>query len=352
MLLNKRQILKENKGKCGIYLLTNTLNGKRYIGSSINLGRRLSFYYSDTHMRHVLQRSTMLIYLSILKYGIKSFRLDIVEYCDISILHQRETYYIEKLNPEYNILRIGSSLLGFKHKEISRMKMRIAKLGLKHTAKTRELIRESALLRKRNKHTEETRAKIKAALLGRKLNETTIAKLKVKFKDRVINKLSLETRAKMSQAKLGRRHTEETRAKMSAARQNNPNGTKVLINNIKTGESFKYESISDAAKAIGVSRITIKNYLISNKLLKNTYFIIEGEKGVSQDIVKPSLKLGLISIIVTNINTGLKIEYSSINAASKELNINGPKLKRYMISGKCLENTYYIQKRMSGNLIT
>lgn len=185
MLNDKKQIFKENRGKCGIYLITNTLNGKCYVGSSVDLKRRLSCYYSNKHMSHTLKRSIMLIYLSILKYGIKNHRLEIIEYCDVSVLYPRETYYIEKLNPEYNILRIGGSLLGYRHTKDSLIKIRDAKLGSRHSLKTRHLIREAALLRKRSKHSEETRAKIKAALTGRKFSQETIAKLKDRLKHRV-----------------------------------------------------------------------------------------------------------------------------------------------------------------------
>jgi len=36
----KAKILSENKNKSGIYMWTNSINGKRYIGSSDNLNRR------------------------------------------------------------------------------------------------------------------------------------------------------------------------------------------------------------------------------------------------------------------------------------------------------------------------
>jgi len=147
----------------------------------------------------------------------------------------------------------------------------------------------------------------------------------------------------MSEAKLGRKLNEETRTKISTGRKNNPIGTKVLVNNIKTGESLQYQTISDAAKSIGVSRITIKNYLTSGKLLKSTYYIVGEKNEIIQNIVKPSKKLAFIPIVVTNILTCEKIEYSSINAASKVLNINGPKIKRYINSGKYLENIYLIK---------
>lgn len=153
----------------------------------------------------------------------------------------------------------------------------------------------------------------------------------------------------MSQAKLGHKHSEETMLKISTSRKNNPVGTTILLNNLKTGETLHYNTISHAANAIDVSRITIKNYLVSGKLLKNTYYVLgkEEKKEVSpldyKIMVKPSIKSGYFSIIVENIKTGEIKEYSSINAASKELGIYGSKLKKYMLSGECLEDTYYIR---------
>jgi len=147
----------------------------------------------------------------------------------------------------------------------------------------------------------------------------------------------------MSQAKLGSKLNEETRTKISIGRKNNPIGTEVLVNNIKTGESLQYKTISDAAKSIGVSPITIKNYLMSGKLLKSSYYILGEKKERTKKIVKPPKKLAFIPIVVTNTNTGEKIEYSSINAASKVLNTNGHKIKKHILSGKYLDNVYLIE---------
>ena len=43
--IQKDQIYFENKGKAGIYLWTNKINGKIYIGSAVNLPKRLSHYF-------------------------------------------------------------------------------------------------------------------------------------------------------------------------------------------------------------------------------------------------------------------------------------------------------------------
>lgn len=76
---------------------------------------------------------------------------------------------------------------------------------------------------------------------------------------------------------------------------------------------------------MGVSRTTIKNYLVSGKLLQNIYFIGAnlGDLPLPQLNVQIPKKRVSISIIVTNVNTGENLEYVSIYAASKELGING-----------------------------
>lgn len=108
---NKLQAIKENKGKAGIYRWTNKLNGNRYVGSSINLGRRFISYYSFNY----LSKSKMSISKSLLKYGYSNFTLEILEYCDYNNVRLREQHYIDLLKPEYNILKIAGSSLGFTH---------------------------------------------------------------------------------------------------------------------------------------------------------------------------------------------------------------------------------------------
>lgn len=76
----KVMILKENKGLSGIYRLVNILNGKAYIGSAVNISKRMSQYYSSTY----LNSNKMAICSALLKYGHSSFSLDILEYCNKS----------------------------------------------------------------------------------------------------------------------------------------------------------------------------------------------------------------------------------------------------------------------------
>jgi len=117
----KLKILKENKGKCGIYRWINILNNKSYIGSSIDLRRRLKQYYNISYLERF---NNMLIYKSLLKHGYSKFKLEILEYCDLSDVIKREQHYIDIFKPKYNLLKLAGSSLGYKHDEISLVKVR------------------------------------------------------------------------------------------------------------------------------------------------------------------------------------------------------------------------------------
>ena len=80
------KIFKQNRNKCGIYLWTNTITGKSYAGSSVNLSRRIRDYFYKSYLIRELEKNNSLIYKSLLKHNYKGFRLDILEYCEKILL--------------------------------------------------------------------------------------------------------------------------------------------------------------------------------------------------------------------------------------------------------------------------
>jgi len=124
-----RQICIDNKGKTGIYRWVNEVSGKSYVGSSINLSIRFRDYFNINYLKREIKKNNSKIYRALLRYGYSEFRLDILEYCDISTIIEREQYYLDNLKPEYNILKFARSLYGFKHSIKSIECMRIAHLG-------------------------------------------------------------------------------------------------------------------------------------------------------------------------------------------------------------------------------
>jgi len=113
MQIEKNNILKDNKA--GVYCLINKVKNKIYIGSSLNLRVRFWVYYSDSRIR----KANMIIYKALLKYGYENFRVLILEYCngDPQFILEREQYFINTLNPKYNILSKSGSSFGYRHTE-------------------------------------------------------------------------------------------------------------------------------------------------------------------------------------------------------------------------------------------
>lgn len=67
--LDKPDLIKTDKNKSGVYMWKNNLNGKRYVGSTINLRRRFLEYYNS---KVLLRNSDMVICSALLKYGYSS----------------------------------------------------------------------------------------------------------------------------------------------------------------------------------------------------------------------------------------------------------------------------------------
>lgn len=224
--LDKAKILRDNKDKKAIYRWINNINHKTYIGSSANLTVRLYKYFSTIH----LAKYNTPIHNALLKYGFNNFSLEILEYCENGVdLVKREQYYFDLLKPEYNILKIAGSPLGFKHSE-----------------KTLEFFRNN------RKVSEETRNNLSLAATGRILTES----------DKI----------KISIARSGIKLSDETRAKISAATIALI-GVSVTVKNVKTETELHYTSLTDAAKAIGVSRTAVRKALDTGRTIKGQYLV-------------------------------------------------------------------------------
>jgi group I intron endonuclease len=117
--------------KSGIYKITNLVNGKIYVGSSVNVYNRMHTHFAklkrEVHSNKHLQASY-------LKYGRKAFSFTVLEYCDN--FTEREQYFIDTLNPEYNHRLVAQNNLGLKVSEETKKKISITltdkyKMGLK-----------------------------------------------------------------------------------------------------------------------------------------------------------------------------------------------------------------------------
>lgn len=89
--------------KTGIYKITNLINKKCYVGSSVDVYQRGCMY------RHLVKRKKLHnkhLQSAFEKYGFENFNFELLEECskNISIydLHQLEQSYINSMHPEYN----------------------------------------------------------------------------------------------------------------------------------------------------------------------------------------------------------------------------------------------------------
>lgn len=101
VLDQRAQISLDLNGKTGIYCWYNNSNGNFYIGSAKNLRNRINDYFQPSYYK---DKKNLIIIRAILKYGLGNFTLIILEYTSIENILNREQYWLDLLNPEYNIL--------------------------------------------------------------------------------------------------------------------------------------------------------------------------------------------------------------------------------------------------------
>lgn len=216
-----------------------------YIGQSGDLSKRFRKYFTLSYLK---TEESFIISRALIKYGHINFSVSILEYCDKSILLEREQYYLDSLQPKYNILKLAGSSLGYSHSQDSKDK--------------------------RSKPLKGVYTGSKSALLGRTHSEDTIAKMSLTRSGEnkpLYGKTHNEKTIELMRANpLNRKHTSETKDKMSKA-QGNP----VNIYEKCSSEEFKligsFVSARRAAKFLNMSGSTIIRYMNSGQVFNERY---------------------------------------------------------------------------------
>lgn len=229
----KGTILEENRNQSGIYRWVNKLNKKSYVGSGIDLAKRLRSYYS----KNELNRNSRPIKDALVKYGHKNFTLDILEYCSLSELLEREQYYIDSLSPEYNILKFAYSVLGYRHSPENLEKFKSKIISQEH----KEIL---SLVHKGKVVSQETKDKLAAATTNYKKN----------------NPLSPEALANIKAKTLERE------------------GVSVTVLNTQTNEVKEFTNQTEAGEFLGVTRQAIYNAIKRGKPIQGIYLISKIDK--------------------------------------------------------------------------
>ena len=149
----------------GIYQILNAVNGHRYIGSTIDLRKRLNRHRAllrrGAHENSHLQRAWCL-------YGAAAFRFSVLE--EVQVLEQlleREQHYLDTLRPEYNMAPNAGSCLGVRHSEETKRKLGRLRKGKKRAPYSAEARLNFSRGQRGRRHPPEIRAKMSQAQRGR-----------------------------------------------------------------------------------------------------------------------------------------------------------------------------------------
>lgn len=179
----------------------------------------------------------------------------------------REQFYIDKFKPDYNILKVAGSNLGYKHSEASLKLMSIAS-------------------KSRNESEEFLKFK-RDVMLGRKLSKDHLEKMA----------------------------------------ENSPYRMPLILSNIATGKREEFSSMAKAALFLGVHVTTVKRYLINNKPY-NGYMITKATSSLDTSS-SSSLTNKSQAILLTNSVLGITKQFSTMKTACQFLGISHRRLLNY-----------------------
>lgn len=215
--------------KSGVYLIRNRVNGKVYVGSSVDIKGRwydhIQSLLKGKHRNRHLQAAWF-------KYGGEVFEFVVIEHCQPSFcirLEQKWMDHYKAADPElgYNISPTAGSSLGMRMLEETKAKQ--SEYALDRPAEHRKNLSAAA---KRKRLVEEHKTKIgvgvvaafqadptnrqraAASVRGQKRSAETKMRISAAMKGRTVSE---ETRAKIRASLTGRKLSTETRAKLSVA---------------------------------------------------------------------------------------------------------------------------------------
>ena len=201
---------------CGIYLITHTESGRKYVGQSVDIRRRIN--------DHARGCSPTRIGCAVRKYGWPAFSIETLELCNQDELNAAEMKWVQHhdcVSPRGFNLTSGGSLQK-KYSAETKAKIGAANARRIVTAETRAKLRAKTC-------TDETKAKISAARTGKKASEATKLKISAASTLRAPiaiahlaafntgKKNSQQTKDKRAAHHIGAKRSADTCAKISAA---------------------------------------------------------------------------------------------------------------------------------------
>lgn len=207
---------------CGVYSITNTRNGKRYLGSSASVLARFKVHKGKLgkveHWNRYLQSAWV-------KHGAENFVFEVLLVCSVENLLFYEQRAIDAYRNTsvgiYNIALVAGSVRGYRHLPETKVVMRYKKLGTKQSS--------------------EHRAAISVALKGRTVSE--------------------KNREAMRLRRTGAVATPETRAKQSVSRteeEYKQNAVKGWVTRKASGKPEKKRTLEQLARMALAQQLSLQ----------------------------------------------------------------------------------------------
>jgi hypothetical protein len=186
----------------------------------------------------------MIINKALIKHKYSMFKLDILEYCDPKAIASREQFFINYLKPEYNILKVAYSSLGYKHSKEALLKINknLAKLNSEKAIKVKVTNIET--------NVSHVYASLTETAQMFNSNKTTITKY-------IRNSLLLNGIYKLE--------AELPVSNYDSNYLNHPNSIEIEVTDLDLNTITVYTSVRAAARSLGIGHTTISNYFNRNQ---------------------------------------------------------------------------------------
>lgn len=246
----------------GIYKIQSKVKPVRiYVGSAVNITNRwrshINNLKNNKHQNKKLQNHFN-------KYGEADLQFIILLECKKEDLIANEQFFIDSINPSFNICKKAGSCLGTKQSKESNIKRKLSLLGQKNhnygkrfSEETRRKLSISHRGKKRGPHSDETKRKIRLSNIGKHICSD---EYRIKLSNSALNKLPMkeETKLKISKShkglntwsfgnknKLGKHLSEESKKRLSESHK----GKKLSkVHKLKISESNKGRMVSELTR--------------------------------------------------------------------------------------------------------
>ena len=136
--------MKKTTNKAGIYAIKNKVDSRIYIGSAVSLAHRKGVHFhqlkkgihANSHLQNFYN-----------KYGIENLYFEVLEFCEVEKLIEREQFYFELFELKFNILKYAGSSMGRicpedVKKKISNSLLKAGLKGVKKSEETKKAMRK------------------------------------------------------------------------------------------------------------------------------------------------------------------------------------------------------------------